>query len=413
MLSEHEKNELVENLIRDSFFDLSNLDASNEERIDVARRLVAHPQFDVSSPKNGAVFYSGDFDKDRHGQTLNSVYFLDHDAIPYTSDAQPGYGEALNRERADRVVDSEYGRGTRLERTPGGRSLARILDGIDPYKDARNQEKVNTIKADANNVLRDASQKFARSASGDTRVFSADYARNGTLASVEIPELLKNSKVTSINGEPRQNLADLYEKDPKAAMDRISARQISMGETAARSHADFPALRDVERQKVAYTRQLIEDARLPSDFGQRASKTGARVSTDQPRTKSGLRPPPASSVQRKPNTVGIEQPRTRSGLRPPPASKAPAPRGHAQAEQPKTKSGLKSPPPSQPQPKQSESSSEQLRTKAGLRLPPASKPVSDHARSAAEPQKTKSGLTMPPPPPPPRPAPDRTKGRGR
>jgi hypothetical protein len=148
-----------------------------QERI--AREYIEYvksQEFDVSTERNKAVFYSGD--------------------------------EGANRRKANEKYTAN-GFST-IETTEGGKWLER-----DSLYSTLN-------KTTADKVWDEAAKKYAQSASGVVTCVIEGTSPNSTFARVELPELLTNEKVTHINGIERKELQSLY-GEPQSEQERLHA----------------------------------------------------------------------------------------------------------------------------------------------------------------------------------------------
>jgi hypothetical protein len=220
---------------------------------DKYRAHVRSDDFDVSSPHNGAIFYSNDREDQWH----------------------------LNRNSAD-----ELGL-TRLEQTDGGQ----WLEAQKTYQSIETLDGQRTLwtKPNADSVWSEASTKFARSASGNvtTRVIGAE--QDTLFRSKELPALLENQKVGSINGVSREELKALYDRDKEAAFNRVCEGELQRSREHVFASNDPEARYDLQRREQLYEGQLKkqEEAKNePKSYGQRMLETSRAARTrDAPRTK--------------------------------------------------------------------------------------------------------------------------------
>jgi hypothetical protein len=147
-------------------------------------------KFDVNSPKDGAIFYSDDFQGNK----------------------------SMNRLRAENYSDGGKTK-TTLEQTKGGRWLddEKLFEHGSPIDDP-----------DAKFLWGKASRQYAQQASGDTRCFVTGSSPRSIFRTVELPALLQNPNVTSLNGIPRQMLADIFNKDPETAFNSVAAADTAL-----------------------------------------------------------------------------------------------------------------------------------------------------------------------------------------
>lgn len=157
------------------------------------------PTFDVRSPADGAVFYSDDYQS----------------------------AQSNNRVRAENYARQRSADGhatTTLEQTPGGRWLddEKLFEPGSPIDDP-----------DANVLWSRCSKKYAQQASGDARCFVTGSSPRSVFRKVELPALLANPNITSLNGVPREKLATIYDKDPEAAFKAVEAADTALRAASA------------------------------------------------------------------------------------------------------------------------------------------------------------------------------------
>ncbi len=106
------------------------------------------------------------------------------------------YSGKGNRERA--LASVEQG-GRPIDATPGGAAL--------------NEENLygefSPLRGEADKIWSRASTRYAESASGDVTAYVRGASPDRVFGSTELPVLLKNQQVTSINGIPRDRLASM------------------------------------------------------------------------------------------------------------------------------------------------------------------------------------------------------------
>ncbi len=186
------------------------------------RAEVASDKFDVATPRDGATFYS--------------------------NDAERG-GPHRNRDRADVLIKEGDGRYARIETTPGGRWL----------NDEQLYKKLPQEQADA--VWSEASKKYANEASGDAKTCVVGARPSSVFRRDELPVLVDNEKVTSVNGIPREELKQLHAKDPEAAFNKVCEAEIAQARTAAETGGDKRALDDTAARQQLYDKQVLQQGR--------------------------------------------------------------------------------------------------------------------------------------------------------
>jgi len=178
---------------------------------------------EFSSPKDHSVFYSGE---------------------SYTN-----YDVYLNKDRAFEFIENNdtY---TTIETTKGGHLLQNVYENFE--------------RQDANKITSTASQQYAALASGEVRTFVVDASENGIFRSIELPILLDNEKVTSINGVDREELKTLYDRNPEAAYNKVCEAELQRDRTIAEDifdkTGDSRSLDDVEHREKLYQDQIDKQA---------------------------------------------------------------------------------------------------------------------------------------------------------
>lgn len=137
-------------------------------RKDRLQSLVQSPDFDVASPRDGAIFHSNK--------------------------------TGGNRVEAEQRCDLYPGRYIILERTGGGRLLEREIE-YGPGGDLSLSE--------ADEIWALASGRFAREASGDVTCLVDGANRRSVFRQQDLALLLANARVTSINGVRKEKLLQL------------------------------------------------------------------------------------------------------------------------------------------------------------------------------------------------------------
>jgi uncharacterized Zn-binding protein involved in type VI secretion len=168
------------------------------------KRLISDPSFDVSSPRDGAVFYSNEWDD------IQKV--------------------SVNRLRAEAYVHSRVSdgqRSTTLETTPAGLWLdnQKLLDADCTFS-----------KSDKIEIWNQCSRKYADGASGSARCFVTGASPGGVFRTVEMKALIDNPAVTDVNGIPRAALTQAYRVGPNAAFDLIQKADLQL-----RASSESPA----------------------------------------------------------------------------------------------------------------------------------------------------------------------------
>lgn len=144
--------------------------------LDGSKQIVKHGDF--ATPKDRAVFYSG-----------------------------PG-----NRNRA---LHTAQNGGVPIDATPGGTAL----NGENLYG-----EFSGFTNKEADMIWSQASEKFANGASGNITAFVRGASPDRLFGATELPLLLKNDKVLSINGVPAATLRALESAKPGSAFAEVVAK---------------------------------------------------------------------------------------------------------------------------------------------------------------------------------------------
>lgn len=120
-------------------------------------------------------------------------------------DSSVFYSGKGNRDKALASIQSG---GQPIDSTPGGRAL----DGENLYGEA------SLLRPEADSYWSTASRRFAESASGNVTAYVKGAQPDRVFGSTELPVLLRNPKVTNINGIPRSVLAKMSKEDAFAAV---------------------------------------------------------------------------------------------------------------------------------------------------------------------------------------------------
>ncbi len=156
-----------------------------------------------------------------------------------------------------------------IEKTEGGLFLA-----VPPRKDLYGEHI-------ALEVWNKASEKYVASIEGEVKTFVACSAYFSTFRSVEIPVLLENDKITSLNGKPIQNYKDFYERtlhrlihvdgeDPKKAEERalggtyrhIVIAELKLERIRANEHASDDLRQSISLRVREMRRHVLEEKAL-------------------------------------------------------------------------------------------------------------------------------------------------------
>ena len=215
-------------------------------------------RFNVSSFNNKAVFYSGDNDK-------NKARAL----------AQKG----LNP----------------IDRTFAGKKLAGINE--------RYRQRFGLLEGDrrSNKVWTLASKRYAQNARGSVKTFVCGSRPNSVFRKTELPTLLKNQKVTSINGIDRNTLAKMHKSNPDRAYRAVCLAELRQDRKAAKGNEK--SLADVKaRQNVYKDHKKTQFGEIKSNAqsqGQKVARTtGNSRSPNETQKKAPTTPPPQQTPKR-------------------------------------------------------------------------------------------------------------------
>jgi hypothetical protein len=253
-------------------------DLPEESRRKIAdmREHIRSDEFDVSSPRDGATFWSGD--KVANDTLVEGQPATAGDGRPRSSDEAAegkGYFElSRNYVRAEHAVAD--GERTRLESTPGGRWLQ--------------QQDLKAQGFDGNEraaLWEEASEKYAQGASGDvsTRIVGAEDT--SVFRKVELPTLLDNDKVTSINGVPRDELRQQYAADPEAAYAKVRDGELDRSREHVDGSGDRTAALDLKQRESI--RDIEDQNRLGTPDSRGSTKLDGPLPT--PANENGPAPP--------------------------------------------------------------------------------------------------------------------------
>jgi uncharacterized Zn-binding protein involved in type VI secretion len=177
-------------------------------------RVIAENAYQFATSPDGAALWSDDFDPagvprnraeaERYGLELLRRHTSELGGTPLGQARDQAAQYALDQLR-------QRGPGT-LEQTPLGRWLdeQRLFDPDSPLSAAEAQE-----------VWAEASRQYASQASGAVRAFVTGARERSVFRTVELPALVDNPAVTAINGIPREQLQQVYNKSPAAAFNLV------------------------------------------------------------------------------------------------------------------------------------------------------------------------------------------------
>lgn len=190
----------------------------------VAAEISAVKQYSVDS-KSQAVFYSGD--------KLGGQYRNHERALDYAK-------------RTGAVP---------IDKTEAGRKLNGVYERNS--KRFANETKANQV---SDNIGHIASKRYARQAKGDVKTFVCGAREKSVFRKTELPILLNNSKVRSINGIDRKTIAKAHAKSPTRAYRMVALGELRQDRRSARAEArktgNKEPLKDVLRRQNSYEKQF-------------------------------------------------------------------------------------------------------------------------------------------------------------
>lgn len=204
------------------------------------------------------------------------------------------YGQSVfwsgdNGKNKERALAFEAG--TPLEKTIGYKKL-----GGDQLRE-RNMKKYGKVRGDqkSNKTLTWASKRFAQNASGNVKTFVCGARPKGVFRRTELPTLLRNRKVTSINGIDRNTLAKMHKASPDRAYRAVCLAELRQARRAAKGNEKL--LTDVK------ARQNVYKAHKKDQFGKNKSNAqsqGQKVSRSTANSRSPNEAPKKSPANTQP-----------------------------------------------------------------------------------------------------------------
>jgi hypothetical protein len=196
----------------------------------------------------------------------------DNVAVYYSNDKYiPEEDKTLNRMRAEKFAETETSSGrptTTLEATEGGKQL-----------DAEHLSQDRSFPiGDDRRVWNHASESYASQTQGDAQTFVVGASERSTFRSSEMPALLNNERVNSINGVPREDLKEIYDRDqngPEDAFNKICDAELQrdrerLGPTPVPAEAE-----DFKQREALYEKQLADQAQQPAQAAEQAKPAQA------------------------------------------------------------------------------------------------------------------------------------------
>jgi hypothetical protein len=157
-------------------------------------------------------------------------------------------------------------RAVTVERTSAGRALFtlkplnRNTNNVytrNPLTANRHADRISTI----------TSWRFAKTASGDVKTFVCGARHNSVFRKTELPTLLRNKKVTSINGIDRNTLAKMHKDNPNRAFRAVCLAELRQDRKEAMRTKDkelrASRLGSVRERQGAYKGTLEKNPKSP------------------------------------------------------------------------------------------------------------------------------------------------------
>lgn len=253
------------------------------------------------------------------------------------------YSGGANYYRAYEYANDSKGKAATIERTDTGRALF-TLKPINSHTNdvlTRHPEQTKSIQYQPprpkhplkDNTLGDrfsrvASWRFAKSASGDVRTFVCGSRPNSVFRKTELPTLIRNKKVTSINGVDRKHFEKALKQDPsgKKAYRMACLSELRQDRRIAKNTGDQKLLADVKNRQNSYRSEFWKN-KSPVPSHDRAAKLTNNSRTpvaqsQQPKTprsigSSSTNPSSSQSLTKTPSPSTKPKTETRSQTPPP------------------------------------------------------------------------------------------------
>jgi hypothetical protein len=174
------------------------------------------------------------------------------------------YSGGANYYRAYNYANDSKGNAATIERTDAGRSLFTLkpLNSHTNNVFTRHPPKYkpprpgHPLKDDnfADRLSRVASWRFAKSAHGDVKTFVCGARSDSVFRKTELPTLIRNKKVTSINGVDRKHFEKALKQDPsgKKAYRLACLSELRQDRRIAQKTGDQKLLADVKNRQNLY-----------------------------------------------------------------------------------------------------------------------------------------------------------------
>ncbi|WP_013334898.1 hypothetical protein [Gloeothece verrucosa] len=250
------------------------------------------------------------------------------------------YSGGANYYRAYYYANSSKGKAATLERTDTGRALFTLkplnkqTNNVftrhpkpSEYKPPRPGDPLKDNNF-ADRLGRVSSWRFAKSASGDVKTFVCGARSDSVFRKIELPTLIRNKKVTSINGVDRKHFEKAFKQDPsgKKAYRMACLSELRQDRRLAQKTGDKKLLADVKNRQNLYRSEFGKN-KSPVLSNDRSAKLTNNARTpvaqsQQPKTSrsignSSTNPSSSQSLTKTPSPSTKPKTETRSQTPPP------------------------------------------------------------------------------------------------
>lgn len=250
------------------------------------------------------------------------------------------YSGGANYYRAYNYANDSKGKAATIERTDTGRALFTLK----PLNKQTNNVFTRHPKPPeykqpgpgdplknnnfADRLGRVSSWRFAKSASGDVKTFICGARPDSVFCKTELPTLIRNKKVTSINGVDRKHFEKAFKQDPsgKKAYRMACLSELRQDRRIAKNTGDQKLLADVKNRQNSYRSEFWKN-KSPVPSHDRAAKLTNNSRTpvaqsQQPKTprsigSSSTNPSSSQSLTKTPSPSTKPKTETRSQTPPP------------------------------------------------------------------------------------------------
>jgi hypothetical protein len=210
--------------------------------------------------KDKAVFYSGEGNQQRAIDYAQKTGAVPIDHTPAGKQLNGIYNKAFEY----------YG-----NKLLGNKATDAVMNKV---SERYGNRRLGNKAADA--VMDKVSERFAKNARGHVNTFVIGAKPERIFRTTELPALLNNSKVKSINGVDRNDLKKLHDRDPNRAFDQICRAELVRDIKEARNKKDQKLLADVKKRMETYHKSKpANDNRPPTPKEpKKLNKTGDAAS---------------------------------------------------------------------------------------------------------------------------------------